>query len=686
MVNANSPVTVSRDGEVMVVVADNPPVNALGVAVRQGLAEAIDRAEADADVRAVVIRCAGRTFFAGADITEFGKPPLDPSLPDVVAKIEACSKPVVAAIHGTALGGGLEVALGCHYRIAVPSARLGLPEVKLGILPGAGGTQRLPRLVGPEAALDMIVTGDPIGADKAAQIGLIDEVVEGDLAEAALHFAGKAAGKPLPKPTGQRMDRIAGTPADLFASYREANPRRFRGFTAPDACLKAVEAAVNLPLAEGLALERSLFRELVSGPQSRALRHVFFAERAAARIDDLPKGTETLPVTRVGIIGAGTMGGGIAMNFLSAGVPVRLVEREQVPLDRGVATIRRNYEASAAKGRISGEAVERAMDLLSPTLELEHLADCDLIIEAVFELMEIKLEVFGKLDKIAAPHAILASNTSYLDIDRIAVATTRPGQVLGLHFFSPANVMKLLEVVRGEKTAPEVLATAMALARKIGKIAVVSGVCHGFIGNRMLAVRQAQANALLLEGARPQQVDKVLTEFGFPMGPFQMSDLAGLDIGWDPARSSGATVREVLCERGRLGQKTGKGFYDYDDKRRPSPSAEVEALIAEFAARAGRPPREIGDQEILERLLYPMIDEGARILGEGIAQRASDIDVVWLSGYGWPAWTGGPMFWAGEIGLATVVAGLERHAERLGNREASQLLRDKAAKGERFGE
>jgi 3-hydroxyacyl-CoA dehydrogenase len=687
MVNStSSPVTTSRDGNVLVVVADNPPVNALGVAVRRGLADAIAQAEADSEVAAVVIRCAGRTFFAGADITEFGKPPLDPSLPEVVSAIEACSKPVAAAIHGTALGGGLEVALGCHYRIAVPSAKLGLPEVKLGILPGAGGTQRLPRLIGPEPALDMIVSGNPIPAGKAAELGLVDEIVDGDLAEAALRFAREAASKPLPQPTGQCTDRITGTPSDLFTRYREANARKFKGFAAPDSCLKAVEAATTLPLTEGLALERSLFRELVSGPQSLALRHVFFAERAAARIDGLPEGTEPLPIGRVGIIGAGTMGGGIAMNFLSAGVPVRLVEREQAPLDKGVATIRRNYEATAAKGRLTTEAVEQAMGLLSPTLALEDLADCDLIIEAVFELMEIKLDVFARLDRIAAPHAILATNTSYLDVNKIAAATSRPEQVIGLHFFSPANVMKLLEVVRGEKTAPQVLATAMALARKIGKVAVVSGVCHGFIGNRMLAVRQAQASALLLEGAQPQRIDKVLTDFGFPMGPFQMSDLAGLDIGWDPAKSSSSTVREVLCERGRLGQKAGKGFYDYDDKRRPSPSPEVDAVIAEFAARSGQPPREIDDHEILERLLYPMIDEGARILEEGIAQRASDIDVVWLNGYGWPAWTGGPMFWADETGLATIVAGLDRHAERLGNRGISQLLRDKAAKGERFGE
>jgi 3-hydroxyacyl-CoA dehydrogenase len=673
-------VDVRHEGATLVVTIDNPPVNALGADVRAKLLEAVRQGEADERVRAIVIRGSGKMFSGGADITEFGKPPRDPSLPSLVEVIERCGKPVVAALNGTALGGGLEIALGCHYRIAVPSAKLGLPEVKLGILPGAGGTQRLPRVIGAEKALDMIISGAPIDAAKALGLGLVDALADEDKLEAdALAFAARVAGQP-PRPTADRTDRIAGTDPDFFAAYRQKNARQFRGFIAPDACLRAVEAATRLPITEGLALERSLFQELVSSPQSQALRHVFFAERAAGKVEGLPAETRPLPIAKVGVIGAGTMGTGIAMNFLSAGISVRLVETAAEALDRGVATIRRNYEASAAKGRFTPEAVEKAMALLVPTLALEDLGDCDLIIEAVFELMEIKKQVFGKLDAIAAPHAILASNTSYLDVNEIAAATSRPEQVVGLHFFSPANVMKLLEVVRGKATAPEVLATAMALAKKIGKVAVVAGVCHGFIGNRMLAVRQAAASELLLEGLTPDRIDGVLRDFGFPMGPFQMSDLAGLDIGWDPAKTSSSTIREVLCERGRKGQKTGKGFYDYDENRRPTPSPDVAEVIAQFAARAGKPPREIADAEILERLLYPMVNEGALILEEGIAQRASDIDVVWLNGYGWPAWTGGPMLWADQTGLAKIVEGLQR----FGHANLSSLLRGKAEAGERF--
>lgn len=672
-------------GDVLVVTSDNPPVNALSAQVRSGLSEAIAKAQANDAVHAVVIRAAGRTFFAGADITEFGKPPLEPSLPAVVDTIERCGKPVVAAIHGTALGGGLEVALGCHYRIAARSAKLGLPEVKLGILPGAGGTQRLPRVVGVAEALPMIVSGNPISAAKAEQIGLIDRIVD----DAALEQEAIALAQEMARKTGhpvssERTDRISDTPATFFADFRAANARRIRGQDAPAACIEAVEAAASLPFAEGIAKERTLFRALLEGDQSKALRHVFFAERAAGKIEGLPTDIAPLPIAKVGIIGAGTMGGGIAMNFLSAGIPVIMVEREQSALDRGVATIRKNYEASASKGRIKPEQVDKAMSLLTTSLDYQDFADCDLIIEAVFELMEIKKEVFARLDAIAKQGAILATNTSYLNVDEIAAATARPEWVVGLHFFSPANVMRLLEVVRGEKTAPQVMATAMALARKIGKIAVVSGVCFGFIGNRILAARTREANNLLLEGARPAQIDQVVLDFGFPMGPYQMGDLAGLDLGWDPQKSSSSTIREILCERGRRGQKTGKGFYDYDDKRNRTPSAEVDAIISEFAARSGKPQRAIADQEILERLFYPMVNEAALILEEGIAQRASDIDIVWLNGYGWPAWTGGPTFWADTIGLDTIVAGLERHADRLTDFRMSGLLKDKAARGERF--
>ena len=677
-----SAVTTRKDGDVLVVSANNPPVNALGHAVRAGLEAAIKAAAADSGVSAIVIRCEGRTFFAGADITEFGKPPQAPGLPDVCDLIEQSSKPVVAAIHGTALGGGLEVALGCHYRIAVPSAKLGLPEVKLGLLPGAGGTQRLPRVAGVADALPMIVFGDPVSAKKAESIGLVDRIAGEDSLEAdAIAFAREIAKKaPLPV-SSARNDKIEAAKADagVFDRFVTENARKLRGLDAPAACIEAVRAAVDLPYAEGVKKERELFFKLLTGNQSKALRHVFFAERAAAKIDGIPADTPVLPIKKVGMLGAGTMGGGITMNFLSAGIPVTIVEREQAALDRGVSIIRKNYENTAKKGRITAEQVEKAMSLLTPTLDFNALADSDLVIEAVFENMDIKRDVFRRLDATIKPGAILASNTSYLNVDEMAAETKRPESVIGLHFFSPANVMKLLEVVRGAKTSPAVLKTSMELARKIGKVAVVSGVCPGFIGNRMLSQRQAQAQALILEGAKPWDVDRVLTQFGFPMGPFQMSDLAGLDIGWSAETSKSESVRDVLCERGRRGQKTGKGFYDYDENRKSSPSPETEAIIAEFIAKSGKQQRAVSDEEILERLLYPMVNEGAKILEEKMAQRGSDIDIVWLNGYGWPAYTGGPMFWADTVGLDKIVAALGKYGV-----EDAPLLKTKAEKGERF--
>ncbi|WP_138511150.1 3-hydroxyacyl-CoA dehydrogenase NAD-binding domain-containing protein [Maricaulis alexandrii] len=677
-----SVITTRKDGDVLVVTSNNPPVNALGQAVRAGLAEAIQEASADDAIKAVVITCEGRTFFAGADITEFGKPPVGPSLPEVVDAIEASAKPVVAAIHGTALGGGLEVALACHYRIAVASAKLGLPEVKLGILPGAGGTQRLPRVVGVADALPMIVTGNPISASKAEGIGLVDKLVaEDDLAGSGVAFARSVADKGDHPVSSTRTDKIKDIPSDsdFFDEFRKAQMRRMKGFEAPEACIEAVKAAIDLPYAEGVKKERELFGKLVSGTQSKALRHVFFAERAAAKIDDIPKDTPLIPIKKVGILGAGTMGGGIAMNFLTAGYAVTIVERQQEALDRGVAIIRKNYERSAAKGRFTEAQVKGAMDLLTPTLDYNDLADCDLVIEAVFENMDVKKEVFRTLDGIVKQGAILASNTSYLNVDEMAAETKRPGSVLGLHFFSPANVMRLLEIVRAEKTEPAVLKTAMDLSKKIGKVAVVAGVCFGFIGNRMLSPRQRAAQAMLLQGAMPWDVDKALTDFGMPMGPFQMSDLAGLDLGWDKANSKSETIRDVLCERDRRGQKTGKGFYDYDENRRAIPSDEVAEVIKEFAAKSGLEQRSFSPDEIREALLFPMINEGAKILEEGMAQRASDIDTVWINGYGWPAYTGGPMFWADTIGLDKVVAGLKAQGA-----EVCKLLEDKAAKGETF--
>ncbi len=656
---APSPIRTERHGEILVIISDSPPVNALGAAVRDGLEAGVKEGVADASIKAMVIRCDGRTFFAGADITEFGKPPKGASLHEVIDMMDASDKPIVAAIHGTALGGGCEVALACHYRVAVPSAVMGLPEVKLGLLPGAGGTQRLPRIVGVKAALEMVAIGDPIPAKKAAEVGLVDKVVgEGSLEADAIAFAKEIAGK---RPIPRVRDKTVDPDPEAVEAFRKAHGRKMRGFDAPAANIACVVAASEKPFDEGMKFEREQFMKLMTGTQSAAQRHIFFAERQAAKIDDVDPKTPLRPVNKVGVIGAGTMGGGISMNFLSAGIPVTIGEMQQEALDRGTGVVRTNYEASAAKGRIKPDAPEKAMALLTPTLSLDDLADCDLIIEAVYENMDVKKELFTKLDAIAKPGAILASNTSYLNVDEIAAVTKRPEDVVGMHFFSPANVMKLLEVVRGEKTAGDVLATVMALAKKIRKVAVVAGVCHGFIGNRMLSPRQIEANKLLMEGATPEQIDRVHVEFGMPMGPFQMSDLAGVDIGWhrDPTRIE--SIRDALAAEGRWGQKKNAGFYDYDEKRNPTPSPRVAEIIEDFRSRSNLPKREITDEEIVERTLYPMVNEGALILEEGKAQRASDVDVVWIYGYGWPVYRGGPMFWAQTEGLPKVVAGLEKH-------------------------
>ena len=685
MAAINPVVDLAREGEVAVITVDSPPVNALSAAVRDGIRQAFDQASGDPAVKGIVIACAGRTFIAGADIREFGKPPQGIPLPELCDIIEAGKKPVVAAIHGTALGGGLEVALACHYRVAVPSAKCGLPEVKLGLIPGAGGTQRLPRVAGVERALAMITSGEHVGAKAAKDMGLVDTLAPEDrLRETAIMVASE--GKP-PRKVRDMEDKIAaarGKP-EVFADFRKANARRFRGFEAPEACIKAVEAAVNLPFEEGLKRERELFRGLIGGTQSAAQRYVFFAERQVWKIPDVPEDTPTIPVKKVGVIGAGTMGGGISMNFLNAGIPVTIVETKQEALDRGLSVIRRNYDSTAKKGRLTQEDVERRMGLVGGTLELEKLADCDLVIEAVFENMDIKKDVFGRLDRIVKEGAILASNTSYLDINEIASATKRPEWVIGMHFFSPANVMRLLEVVRGDRTSKEVIATAMQIARKIGKIGVLVGVCHGFVGNRMLAQRQREANRLILEGASPWDVDRVHYEFGMPMGPFAMSDLAGLDIGWSRETSKGETVRELLCEMDRRGQKTGAGFYDYDESRTPRPSTVTEEIIARIAERKGVKRRSFSDEEILERCTFPMINEGAKILEEGKAIRASDIDIVWINGYGWPVYRGGPMFYGDTVGLKTVLSRMEAFEKELGPElEPSALLRRLANEGKRF--
>jgi 3-hydroxyacyl-CoA dehydrogenase len=684
-----SATSVSRVDTVGVLTVHAPPVNALSHAVRSGIADGIKALGTDPSVKAIVLICDGRTFIAGADITEFGKPLKAPGLVEVEETIEAAGKPVVAAIHGTALGGGLETALACHYRVAVPSAKLGLPEVKLGILPGAGGTQRLPRLVGVEKALDMITTGEPVGAKAAHDLGLVDAVVaEGDLKSAAIEFAKGliAAGKPLRKIRDEDGKLVAARARpELFAEARKVAAKRFRNFKAPQLCVDAVEAAVKLPFAEGLAAERRLFTELLTGPQSAAQRYVFFAERAVAKIPDIADDTPVKPIKSVGIMGAGTMGGGIAMNFLNAGIPVTIVEAKAENLDRGIGIIRKNYEATAKKGRLTPADVETRMGLLTGSLDMGDLKSADLVIEAVFENMDLKKEVFGRLDAIAKPDAILATNTSYLDVDAIAAMTKRPQSVLGLHFFSPANVMRLLEVVRGAKTDKSVIATAMATAKKIGKVPVLVGVCHGFVGNRMLAERQREATALVLEGAMPWDVDRVLYDFGLPMGPFAMSDLAGLDIGWQKDTSRSATMKDILCEMDRRGQKSGAGFYDYDADRKATPSKLVEQMILDFSAKRQVARRTISDQEILERTIFPMINEGAKILEEGKALRASDIDIVWINGYGWPVYRGGPMHYGDSVGLPVVLAKMREFEGKHGAAfKPSKLLERLAAEGKGF--
>lgn len=690
----------ARTGRTGVITVEYPPVNALGIDVRSGLIHALEAGLADDGADVLVLTAAGRTFMAGADIREFGKPPQSPGLPEVVARFDASPKPVVAAIHGTALGGGLEVALACHFRVALRFAKVGLPEVKLGLLPGAGGTQRLPRLVGVRNALDMIVGGDPVPAATALDMGILDAVEDGESAlEAGLRFAERVRTEGLPaRPVSRRDEKIAGTDPAVFADYRAGLAKRAAALFSPHRCVDAVEAAATLPFEEGLKRERDLFRACMDSPQRAGLIHAFFAEREAAKVPGLPAGTPTRLIRQVAVIGAGTMGGGIAMCFANAGIPVRLLEVAQEALDRGLAAIRRNYEASAAKGRISAADVEARIGLIRPTLSYDDLADADLVIEAAFESMEVKKAIFATLDRVCRPGAILATNTSTLDVDEIAAATGRPQDVVGMHFFSPANVMRLLENVRGRRTADDVAATVMEVARRIGKVGVLVGVCYGFVGNRMLHQRGREATALVEEGASPAQVDRVLTGFGFPMGQFAMLDLAGIDVGWrirEERRKAGdpdalaPNWLDRLAEQGRFGQKTGAGVYRYEaGSRKPLPDPEVEALIAAWRAEKGITPRTVSDREILERCLYVMVNEGAKILEEGIAARALDIDVVWIHGYGFPAYRGGPMFWAGQVGLPAVLEAVERYHATLGGSpwQPAALLQRLAREGGRFGD
>ena len=692
------PVDYTPQGPVAVLTLQNPPVNGLGHALRSGILSALDRALADPAIAAIVLTGGEQLFSGGADVREFGTPrsSMAPHLPDVIRALENAPKPVVAAIAGHALGGGLELAMGCHFRVARQDATLGLPEVKLGLLPGAGGTQRLPRAVGLEQALNMIVSGAPQKAATFAGTALIDQVVDADVVAAAVAFAQQvvAEQRPLRRLRDVKMPSAG---ADAFLQFaRNSVKAMAKGLPAPLACVEAVADSVTQPFDEGLRRERAAFFSLMNTPESRAARHVFAAERAAGKLPDIPADTPLRPIAKVGVIGAGIMGGGISMNFLNIGLPVVLLETGQEALDRGLATIRRNYENSAKRGKLSAEQVEQRMALITPTLSYDSLRDVDLVIEAVFEQMDVKEQVFRQLDAVCKPGAILASNTSYLDINKIAGFTRRPQDVLGLHFFSPANVMKLLEIVRGAQTAHDVMATALALGKRIRKVSVVSGVCDGFIGNRMLARYGAAANALIVAGASPQQIDRALERFGFAMGPFRVGDLAGLDIGWATRKRKAAeagvphepTVADKLCELGRFGQKTGAGWYRYAPGVRDAlPDPVVEQLVADYRASKGVTPRQISDEEIVQRCVYALVNEGARILEEGIAVRASDIDLVYLNGYGFPAHRGGPMCYANEVGLFNVARSLQGFAAEAGAFDWWQpapLLRRLADDGQTF--
>jgi 3-hydroxyacyl-CoA dehydrogenase len=684
-------------GKVALITLDNPPVNGMSHPVRAAMLEGLDRALADPKVEAIVLAGAGKQFSGGADIREFNTPKMlaEPSLRTLIASFESSTKPVIAALHGTAFGGGLELPLGCHFRVAAPKTQIALPEVKIGLLPGAGGTQRLPRAVGLELALNMIVSGNPVASEELAKAGLLDEIITGDLNEGAVAFANKvvAEKRPLAKLRDRKVKHD--NPEAFLAFAKNSVKAVVKNLPAPLKCIEAVAASIDKPFDEGIRIERELFVDLMMGPESRALRHAFFGERAASKIADVPEDTPRRNVARVGVIGAGTMGGGIAMNFLNAGLPVTILETKQEALDRGLATIRKNYESTVKKGRLTEEKMKERLALLKPTLSYDDLKDADLIIEAVFEEMGVKEKVFGELDRVAKPGAILATNTSTLDVNKIAAATKRPQDVIGMHFFSPANVMKLLEVVRAQKTAKDVLATVMDIGKKIRKTSVVSGVTDGFIGNRMLRYYGGQANRLVEEGASPQQVDRAIEKFGFVMGPFRVADLAGNDIGWsvrkrlyaeDPG-SRRVVIPDKLCEMGRFGQKTGSGWYRYEPgKRDPIPDPVVDQVIAEGRKALGITPRKISDEEIVERCVYALVNEGARILEEGIASKASDVDMVYLTGYGFPLFRGGPMLYADTVGLVNVERAMKKYREQTGDAfwEPAALLSRLAAEGKTF--
>jgi 3-hydroxyacyl-CoA dehydrogenase len=675
--------------DVLIVTLGLLPVENVGREIREKILASIREAAADEGVKAAVLVYGGPQEVDTGALFEIDLEPTGPTLRDLVNAIEASAKPVVAALHGSVQGAALELALGCRHRWAAPGALLGMPQVKYGLSPRSGGTQRLPRLVGFDTALAVIIGGATLSAADALDVGLVDGVATGaDPTHEATAFARTLYAEHGQSAATRRADKLQHQTdqSGTVTTFIYEQGRRLKGFEAPLAVGQVLQGVGHASFADGMRQEQEVFARLATGMQFQALRHLYRAERAAPDVAGMPADTPTRSISRVGILGAGTMGTGIAMSFLSTGIPVVLVEREQRALDRGAGMIRASYEASAKRGRLTSVQTKTALSLLTLSVSYDDLTECDLILEAVFEDMELKKEVFRIIDRVAKPDALLASNTSYLDLDEIAGATTRPENVVGLHFFSPANVMKLLEVVRGAGTSLPVLATVMSLAKRLGKTAVMSRVCHGFIGNRMLIPRQREAYELILEGATPWAVDRVLTEFGFPMGPFQMTDLAGLDLGWKAATSTSSTLREVMCEAGRRGQKVLQGFYDYDEKRIGTPSAAVQAIIIEFRRKTGRIPRAIDDQEILQRLLYPMINEAARILDEGIAQRASDIDVVWTNGYGWPQYTGGPLFWANAVGLRNIVSSLQQQARRSGAEpDISPLLAKKALQGAALG-
>ncbi len=695
-------VTETRRGAIRILRLDNPPVNGLGAALRRDIAAAVNAGLTDAEIEGFVIVGAGRMYSAGADIREFNtEPPAGtPDLNDVITLLETSPKPVVSAIHGVAAGGGLELALGTHYRIADTAARIGLPEVTLGILPGAGGTQRLPRLIGLEPALDLITSGRLVSATEGQRLGVIDELAPIDMLDAAIAAAERlvAAVEP-PRRSRDCNEGVTGveTGTDLFDRFRARLAKSGRGMEAPYACVRCVEAALTLPFDEGLAFERAEFEKRVTSGESRAMRHVFFAEREVAKIPDVPATVKGREIRTAAVIGCGTMGGGIAMNFANADIPVTVVETTAAALDGGLAKVRANYATTVAKGRLDQDAMDRRMALITGALDLAAAATADIVIEAVFEDMAIKKTMFGKLDAICKPGAVLATNTSTLDVDEIAAVTARPDDVVGTHFFSPANVMRLLENVRGKKSSPETIATVMQLSRTLGKVGVLVGVCDGFVGNRMLHQYGREANFLLEEGALPQQVDKVIYDFGFPMGPFTMGDMAGLDVGWRvrqhqkakrPSNQRYSEIADRICEQGRFGQKTGAGWYRYNaGDRTPVPDPEIEALIFDTSRTVGIERRSIPDDEILKRCLYPLVNEGAKILEEGLAIRASDIDIVWIHGYGFPRYRGGPMFWADSIGLEEICETMRRyHAEHGELMRPAPLLERLAADGKTFGD